>query len=250
MKLYFFTLVLGITLLHTTESLSQVTLQHYEQMRVDATIDPFLNPKMVNLLQKYREPMLALVNRRIGYNPVVLTSRAPESLLSNFLADILYKESVERSTTKIDAAVLNLGGIRASLPSGQITVGDLYRVFPFENELVFVSLKGSVLSALLDQIAKSGGEGLSNIRFEIHNGKAQNATIGGQAIHPDTLYTLATMDYLSKGGSGMSAMLKAEGVVETHQKIRDAYIHQIELLTAQGKNIESRIDGRIKSLTK
>jgi len=54
------------------------------------------------------------------------------------------------------------------------------------------------------------------------------------------------MDYLADGNSGMTPFKNAVKRTDTHLKMRDAYISQIEKLTAQGKAVTSELDGRIR----
>jgi 2',3'-cyclic-nucleotide 2'-phosphodiesterase (5'-nucleotidase family) len=52
---------------------------------------------------------------------------------------------------EVVASFHNSGGVRASIPSGQVTYGDIYRAFPFDNELVIVAVTGSQLTNWLTQ---------------------------------------------------------------------------------------------------
>jgi 2',3'-cyclic-nucleotide 2'-phosphodiesterase (5'-nucleotidase family) len=49
------------------------------------------------------------------------------------------------------ASVHNTGGVRAEIEAGEVTYGDLYRAFPFDNELVIVPVTGSQLNYWLTQ---------------------------------------------------------------------------------------------------
>jgi 2',3'-cyclic-nucleotide 2'-phosphodiesterase (5'-nucleotidase family) len=225
---------------------SEVILKSSRQILIDTSLDSIVNPKVVRLMEKFQRPMQELVNRGIGFCTVRMEAKAPESLLSNLLADKLLEEAQSFSKVGMDAAVINISGIRSSLASGSVTVGDVYRVMPFENEMVIVYLSGKHFEQLIQHIAKVGGEGISNFRFEIKNGKAENIKIGGENLEPSRLYKVATIDYLANGNGGMSVLKKAEKRLDTHIKVRDAYIHQFEIIKSQGGLIESKLDGRIQ----
>ena len=58
---------------------------------------------------------------------------------------------------------MNNGGLRTTLAKGKITRGDIYKVMPFENELVILELNKTDFIGLLHYITASGGEPFSGI---------------------------------------------------------------------------------------
>ena len=48
----------------------------------------------------------------------------------------------------VDAAVINIGGIRSTIGAGDILTKHVFEVMPFENEVVIVKMKGSDLRGL------------------------------------------------------------------------------------------------------
>jgi 2',3'-cyclic-nucleotide 2'-phosphodiesterase (5'-nucleotidase family) len=57
----------------------------------------------------------------------------------------------QQEKPEVVASFHNSGGVRASIASGQVTYGDVYRAFPFDNELVIVAVTGSQLTSWLTQ---------------------------------------------------------------------------------------------------
>lgn len=225
---------------------AKVTLKAYTRMEVDKRYDSLAPADMVNILKPYKVRLDKVVNRPIGTSDQYMESKAPESLLSNFLADQLLLKASEYSPEGVDLSIVNLGGIRAPLPAGPLTVGDIYRIMPFENELVVLELKASDLLTILTKIAVDGGEGLAGVRLEVENGKIASLMIAGKPFDETRTYRIATMDYLADGNGGMVPFKNAVKRIDTHVKIRDAYISQIEKLTAQGKSVSSALDGRLR----
>jgi 2',3'-cyclic-nucleotide 2'-phosphodiesterase (5'-nucleotidase family) len=224
----------------------KMVLKHYQQIEVNSKYDTSVNMAMSRDLTQYKLSMGNQVDRIIGVTDKYLTAKAPESLLSNLLSDILYEEAKLYCVEGLDLAVINFGGIRSSLAKGFIKVSDMYRVMPFENELVILTLSGADLEKLLNRIANSGGEGVSNVQFSIVEGKATSIVIGKQPLDRSKTYRLATMDYLADGSSGMSVLLNAKNRLNTGKKIRDLYIQGIERTTFKGKVIDCKLDGRIQ----
>ncbi len=229
---------------------AQVSLINYERIEIDSRYDTMVNPGMEKIFLKYKTSLENQVMKIIGESEMYMDAKAPESLLSNFLADQLLKKANEINDKKVDLAIINFGGIRAPLNKGKITVSDIYRIMPFENELVIVDIKGSDLKDVLENIAEEGGEGMSNIRLEIADKKIGSLFIGGEPFDENKEYTVATMDYLAEGNSGMKGFLKATKRFDTHLRVRDVYISQIEKITAGGNKVSSVLDGRIKFATK
>jgi 2',3'-cyclic-nucleotide 2'-phosphodiesterase (5'-nucleotidase family) len=48
---------------------------------------------------------------------------------------------------KVDAAFINYGGIRSYIAKGEITVGKIYELMPFDNLIVLQDLKGAVFKS-------------------------------------------------------------------------------------------------------
>ena len=97
----------------------------------------------------------------------------------------------------IHFSIVNNGGLRTSLPKGKITVGDVFELMPFENELVLLSLTGSQVSELADYIASRGGEGVSGISFGMLSGRAEGIKIQNRPLEPDSTYWMVTSDYIA-----------------------------------------------------
>ena len=139
------------------------------------------------------------------------------------------------------------GGLRNILPEGDITVGDVFEILPFENSLCVLTMKGTDLRRLCEAIASLHGEGVSGIRLEItKNGKLLNAFVGEKPLKDDQLYTVATIDYLADGNGRMDAFLQAEKrVCPEDATLRGLFLDYVRKQTAEGKAITSKLDGRI-----
>lgn len=246
--MYLRSCVLLLLMFYAFSSGAQLKLESYQNMVVDSSYDKEINQKMQKKLDAYKDILEKEVTRVIGYSTMTMTSKAPESLLSNFLADRLLDKANQLTGGKADISIINLGGIRAPLNEGNITVASVYRIMPFENELVILTLKGSDLLSVIKSIVDEGGEGVSNLKIEIKSGKLESVIIKGKPLDVNQNYVVATMDYLADGNSGMTGFLKALERKDTGLRVRDVYIEQIEAITAKGEKVSSSLDGRIKIL--
>lgn len=248
MKQLILVLAFLLTGLWTEHLSAKVVLKSATQIELNEGYDSMLNLSMKKRLDSYKRRMDQSVTRRIGTVSKRMSAGRPESTLSNFLADQLLEKAKKLSSKKVDLSVINMGGIRASINKGVLTVGDLYKVAPFEDVIVLVTLNGKDVMSLFHYMAKVGGEGLSGARLTLRKKKVVQATVNGEAVDADAEYTVATIDYLAQGNAGFTVFLRALAKNKLNCKARDCYIEQIEQLTAQGKNIHANLDGRITIL--
>ena len=68
----------------------------------------------------------------VGHSAKVMIAERPESPLSNLLSDILVWAG-NKYGERPDFGIYNIGGMRASLPQGEVTFGHILEVAPFEN---------------------------------------------------------------------------------------------------------------------
>ena len=93
-----------------------------------------------------------------------------------------------------------------------ITYGNIYEITPFENTLCIVTMNGSLLRELFENIAAVHGEGLSGACLEISgDGKLLDATVAGKEIEDSKEYKVATLDYLAEGNDHMTAFAANSG---------------------------------------
>lgn len=209
-----------------------------------------VDSSIIKLYQPFKETLDADMKRVISVSAFEMEKDKPESLLTNFLADLLLEESTllakEKSLNIIpDVSFFNYGGIRTPLPKGDITVGKIFELMPFENQLVFVKVTGEKMKAFLDYIAGHGGDSVGGAKLVISGEKATKITIGGKAFDTNKAYWLATNDYIAAGGDGLSMLQDNLDYVESGDKIRDMIIAYMERKQTQGEDISPKLDGRI-----
>ncbi|MEI8087636.1 MAG: 5'-nucleotidase [Paludibacter sp.] len=216
------------------------------KISIDKNTDATADKSYIAYLQPIKQKVDAQMNEVIGQSAETMTGHAPESLLSNFSADVYRQAASDLIGTKVDIAIVNLGGLRTEVPAGNITVRKVFELMPFENELVVVWLKGEKLMELLQYFARMGGEGVSGLRMEIQNRKAVNISIDGNHLDINKLYCIATNDYLAGGNDKMLQLAQYEKRVNTGVKVRTILLNFIKSETKKGNKIQSKLDGRIK----
>lgn len=207
--------------------------------------DTVINSPMHEFILKYKGELDKKMNHVIGYAPETMEPKQPESELSNLIADIMLTEARKTEPTTA-ACVTNMGGIRSTLYEGNITIGNIFSILPFENTLVILKLKGSDIIALSDIIAMRGGEAVSGIRLHINSkGKAENLLLQGEKVDPEKDYYITTNDYLSYGNDQMTPLANYSEIIKPGTLIRDIMLDYVTEETANGREIKCIKDGRI-----
>jgi 2',3'-cyclic-nucleotide 2'-phosphodiesterase (5'-nucleotidase family) len=243
LALFLFIFTVGTSCTHRTWI---ITDSSSTKIAIDSTTEKLADKGYELYLQPVKQKIDAEMNVVIGVAAETMKGYAPESLLSNFSADVYRQAATEFSGEKVDISVVNLGGLRTTVPAGDITVRKVFELMPFENELVIVWIKGDRLLELLQYFASVGGEGVSGLRMEIINGKAENITIDGKPLDTEKTYSIATNDYLAGGNDKMTQLAQYEKRVNTGLKIRTVLMDYIKNETKKGNKIEAKLDGRIK----
>lgn len=235
----------------------EVTSVKRSRITIDETYDRDASTKRAGEKLKEAEAFLAPYKHQVdsimapvvGHSARYMEGDRPESLLSNLLADILVWAGTAYGEKPV-MGLYNMGGIRATLPEGAVTYGDIVDIAPFENKICFLTLSGHRLKQLFENIALVGGEGVSKgVELVISKDrKLISARLNGQEIDPEANYRIATIDYLAEGNDRMEAfkyktMLKApqDELNDTRFIIAD-YFRAME---RKGIIVDAQIEGRI-----
>ena len=214
-----------------------------ERIEVTNRLDEHPDRSASNVVARYKNAVDSVVAPVLGESLVGMSSGRPESLLSNWAADVLVEFSGFRGNGRADLGLINVGGLRNNMPKGTVRRGDILLISPFDNRLAMVYLKGSDLMELFRNIAAVHGEGVSHeVRLVIDNdGKLLDAKVSGKTVDPEHTYRIATLDYLAEGNDRMYALKRAQKVDVSDLFTRDCMMKSIQ----QHKTITSKIEGRI-----
>ncbi|QIA08929.1 5'-nucleotidase C-terminal domain-containing protein [Draconibacterium halophilum] len=209
-----------------------------------------MDSTIVKLYAPYKKILEKDMNRVLVISDNELVKDKPESLLTNFLADLLLEQGANVARDQNlkltpDVSFFNYGGIRSTLPKGEITVGNIFELMPFENEMVLLELKGEQMQAFLDYIANHGGGSVGGVKMIIANDKATEVKIGGEKIDYNRNYCLVTNDYVAAGGDGLEMLEENQQYINSGEKIRDAIIAYLEDLGNKKQHVAPQLDGRI-----
>ena len=221
----------------------------YELIKMDSTLDKNADLTIETYLDYLKQEKDKIMDKPIGISKAVLTSFLPESHLSNLLVDMLFEWGNEyllsKKMEKADLALLNFGGIRAALPQGKITIGDIYQIAPFDNTVAFIFIKGSELNKMFSGFTEKRNAPMANVQTIYRTGRLNAYTIGGNSLDNEKIYTLVTINFLALGGDNFLSGVNFESVIYIDKLLRDVFIDEIRKKDAQGIEIEGKKDNRV-----
>ena len=172
------------------------------------------DPEMQKLLQTYQDKGSELLNQKVGESHGKLEGdrtiiRFEQTNLGHLIAE------AQRQKVKADVGIMNSGGVRDSLPSGDITYKDVLKVHPFGNQVSSVELNGQELLDYLNVVAlkevDSGAyaqySGISMV-VDRKAGKVENVKIQGKPLDLKKIYRVSLPSYNAAGGDGYPKLTK------------------------------------------
>ena len=172
--------------------------------------------------------------------------------LGNFVTDGIRWYAQTKLGRPITLTIMNAGGLRKNeIASGEVRATDIFELLPFENALIAVDVTGADLLKVLPAVVRDAQSGArlqykwsDQDRPEFISGKLiENGR--EHEIDPNKIYTIVTIDYLLKLGSGSYAIFQeAKNTTPLNITIRDAIMEYVKSETAAGRTLRSRIDDR------
>lgn len=180
-----------------------------------------------------------------------------ESSLGNLIADSMRSADFGDGKGVADFAFMNPGGIRADLPTGDVTFGDLAKIQPFGNTLVKLTLTGAQIKTLLQQqwnvkadgtadvktLQVSGLKYTANMDLPVAERIASLTLADGKLINPSQSYTAVVNNFMAAGGDNYKVLMDASASVAGPIDLDVFYDYIVK--TFKGGAITAPIEGRI-----
>lgn len=237
-----------ITLVYNTVK-QEVVEQDAELIEVrkgDLSIVP--DGEIQAMVQRYKQELEPLLSQVLG-KAVHDLKRGDnnESAIGNWITDVM------RETTGSQVAFFNEGGIRDDLLEGDITVGHLYKVLPFDNTIVAGKMTGAQIKAVLEQSVTlyKGMLQISGLNFTYDSTKPEGERVGdmtlmdGNQIDMEATYKIATNDFLAGGQDGFVTFKDIQWE-NNYGLLRDVLMGEIK----ENGEISGQIEGRIIDIIK
>ena len=144
--------------------------------------------------------------------------RAMECSMGDLIADAMLDRVADQG---IQVAIMNSGGIRASIDAGEVTMGEVLTVLPFQNTLSTFRVPGATLLEALENGAGQIEEGagrfpqIAGMTLTIDaaaepGARVSEVMIDGAPLDPDAMYGVVSNNYVRNGGDGYAMFVAAE----------------------------------------
>jgi 2',3'-cyclic-nucleotide 2'-phosphodiesterase/3'-nucleotidase/5'-nucleotidase len=185
-----------------------------------------------DIYNRYLAQVQPILSEKLGVADVDLNhdTQGP-SLMGEWVCDIM------RKYTGTQIGIQNGGGLRVSLPKGDLTVGSMYMLMPFDNTLVTAKLTGA-------QVKEAIENGIANPKIAFGQISGVYATYdlsrpfgqrvvkltleNGQPLVMDQTYTVVANDFMFTGGDNYTVLMKGADIKDTGVPIRDSIIEYVK----------------------
>ncbi|CUH27099.1 Trifunctional nucleotide phosphoesterase protein YfkN precursor [Jannaschia seosinensis] len=176
--------------------------------------------------------------------------RAGECEMGSLIADAMLDRVADQG---IAIAIQNGGGIRASIDEGEITMGEVLTVLPFQNTLATFETTGETVVAALENGVSQVEEGagrfpqVAGLTFAFDpsaepGNRVSDVMVGGEPIDMDATYGVVTNNYVRTGGDGYAMFLNAENAYDFGPGLE---VVLADYISEQGSGFTPYTDGRI-----
>ncbi len=170
------------------------------------------DPLIAAKIKRYKEQVAPQIGKVMGkLKTRLVRDYNRESSLGSFVTDVL------REVTGAEIAMTNAGGLRADLPVGEVTNGNVLDALPFVNSLVICEMTGAQIREVLEQgfslergmIQVSGLRAVYDLNRSIGR-RLIEWQIGGRAVDEARTYRVATNSFIAQGGDLYQTFLQTK----------------------------------------
>jgi 5'-nucleotidase len=175
--------------------------------------------------------------------------RAVECEMGNLITDAMLDRVKDQG---IEIAIQNGGGIRASIDAGEVTMGEVLTVLPFQNTLSTFQVTGATIVEALENGVSQVEEGagrfpqVSGMSFTVDltqapGSRIMDVMVGGAAIEMDKVYGVVSNNYVRNGGDGYKMFRDAQNAYDYGPDLADVTAEYL----ATNAPYQPYTDGRI-----
>lgn len=197
-------------------------------------------------IDEWSVPFEEFAGEKVGFAENELdqaTCQDGDCLLGQVMADAMleYRANLTQSDDeKPDFALINAGGVRATINKGDVTRGDVLTSFPFGNAIVEIKMKGEdvrkVLEGCVSYENQFNNEEITSwfqvsdgiyIEYNEDNDKGNrlvNVIVGGEDLDDDKDYRIVTLDFLAGGGDNIFEETSDFATLDTQDEVLLGYL--------------------------
>ena len=179
--------------------------------------------EITSFIAPFKDSMEHAMNMVLAESSIDLETGRTSCLLGNWASDALFVNQTRNvKMAEPIFCLLNTGGLRSSIGKGPVTLGDIFRLMPFDNMVTWIRLPISSKAKIAEYLLLSGGEPISHA--ELSNGKL---TIQGET-DTTSYFWVITSDYLANGGDKMDFFKDAVRHESKPTLLREVFIQEAQ----------------------
>ncbi len=229
-----------------------ITMASGEPILLDASVEE--NPIVKERIGELAAPLDEIRNKVVAETSAPIEGdrsvcRQVECEMGNLIADAMLARVKDQG---IDVALQNSGGIRASIDAGEVTMGEVLTVLPFQNTLSTFQVTGGTLLAALENGASQLEDGagrflqVAGMTYTVDKSgepgsRISDVTVGGAPLDMEKVYGVVSNNFVRNGGDGFRMFVDAMNAYDFGPDLADV---TAEFIAAAGP-YAPYLDGRI-----
>jgi 5'-nucleotidase / UDP-sugar diphosphatase len=236
----------------TFDDEGNITKAEGEPLIMDAAVTE--DQDTVDRIAEAAKPLEEIRNRVVADTAEAIDGergncRAQECSMGNLVADAMLDRVKDQG---IDVAIANSGGLRASIDAGEVTMGEVLTVLPFQNTLSTFQVTGAQLIEALENGVSQHEEGagrfpqVAGMSFAFDpkaeaGSRISDVMVAGAPIDLEKTYGAVSNNYVRNGGDGYAMFKDAANAYDYGPDLADV---TAEYLAKDG-TYKPYTDGRI-----
>lgn len=229
-----------------------VTSAEGEPWILDASWVP--DAEYAERIEELKAPIAEAMEQVVGIATAAIdgergSCRAMECEMGNLVTDAMLAAAPDA-----DIAITNGGGLRASIDEGEITMGEVFTVLPFQNTLATFDATGADIMAALEngfsQVEDGGGRfpqvaGMTvnwDLNAEVGS-RVTDVMVGDAPLDPAATYHVVTNNFVRTGGDGYASF--AENGMNAYDGGTNLEVVVADYIGSLGGSYEPKTEGRI-----
>ena len=215
-----------------------------EPITIDGSVNE--NSQIVARLDELEKPITDLKETLVGnvsssLNGDRAVCRVQECDMGNMITDAMRAAGMEKGYS---IALANSGGIRASLDAGQVTLGEIMTILPFQNTMSTFKVTGKQLLAAIENGVSQVEDGsgrfpqVSGMRFSFDSSKPANERVTSIEIQESNgsfsalnlygTYGMVSNNFIRAGGDGYKMFRSATDIYDFGPDLADVVVDYIK----------------------
>ncbi len=212
------------------------------------------DPETLELVAERAEPLEELRQRVVSETTAPVEGsrevcRVQECAMGNLVAEAMLDRVADQG---IEVAIANGGGLRASIDEGEVTMGEVLTVLPFQNTLSTFEVDGATLLEALENGASGMEEGagrfaqVAGMSYTVDpsaepGSRISDVMVGGEPLDEAATYGVVSNNYVRNGGDGYSMFVDADNAYDFGPDLADVTAEYL----AENTPYTPQTDGRI-----